>query len=331
MTTVYYDADADLSVLAGETVAVIGYGIQGRAQSLNMRDAGIAVVVGNRDDEYRARAAADGVEVCAVDEAARRGDIVILLVPDEAQPQLYREQIAPHLSSGNALVFAHGFAIRYGLVAPPLDVDCLLVAPRMPGGYVRDLFVRGDGVPAFVDVYRDATGRAWPRTLALAKAIGATRAGAMAISFAEETELDHFSEHFVYPLVIGALELSYEILVEHGYTPEAAVMELYGSRELGEVLIEAARIGLYPMVEKHASPACQYGIHSYVRTLFGEDTRQRVREIIREIKDGSFAAELVADQEAGHARLRQMVGEKRRSAVAEAETRLRDLIRFRER
>ena len=192
-----------------------------------------------------------------MDAAARRGDTVVLLVPDEAQPRLYREQIAPHLSAGKALVFAHGFAIRYGLIEPPPGVDCLLVAPRMPGGYVRDLHLRGSGVPAFVlDVHTDATGRAWQRTLALAKAIGATRAGAMAISFAEETELDHFSEHFVYPLVIGALELSFEILVEHGYTPEAAVMELYGSRELGEVLIEAARIGLYPMVEKHASPAC---------------------------------------------------------------------------
>jgi len=330
MAKVYYDADADLAVLRGETVAIIGYGIQGRAQSLNLRDGGITVVVGNRDDEYRRRAVADGFEVCDVDAAARRGDVVVLLVPDEAQPRLYREQIAPQLSAGNALVFAHGFAIRYGLIAPPPEVDCLLVAPRMPGGYVRDLYLRGGGVPAFVDVHQDATGRAWPRTLALAKAIGATRAGAMAISFDEETELDHFSEHFVYPLVIGALELSYEILVEHGYTPEAAVMELYGSRELGEVLIEAARIGLYAMVEKHASPACQYGIHSYVRTLFDDDTRARVREIIREIKDGSFAAELVADQEAGHARLRQLVAEKRRSAVSEAETRLRDLIRFSE-
>ena len=135
----------------------------------------------------------------------------------------------------------------------------------------------------------------------------------------------------MYPLVIGALALSYEILVEHGYTPEAAVMKLYGSRELGEVLIEAARIGLYAMVEKHASPACQYGIHSYVRKLFGDDTRARVREIIREIKDGRFAAELVADQEAGHVRLRQLVAEKRRSAVSDAEIRLRDLIRFPER
>jgi ketol-acid reductoisomerase len=330
MAKVYYDNDADVALLDGSTVAVIGYGIQGRAQCLNLRDSGVSVIVGNRDDDYRQRAEADGFAVSDVAEAAGRGDLIVLLIPDEAQPPVYREQIAPHLTPGKALVFAHGFSIRYGLIEPPASVDCLLVAPRMPGGYVRDRFLRGGGVPAFVDVHRDATGRAWGRALALAKGIGATRAGAMAISFAEETELDHFSEHFVYPLVIGALELSYEVLIEHGYTPEAAVMELYGSRELGEVLIEAARIGLYAMVEKHASPACQYGIHAYVRKLFSDETRRRVRDIIREIQDGSFAAELVADQAQGHARLKEMVAEKRRCAVTDTEARLRGLFRFRE-
>lgn len=328
MVKVYYDNDATLEALDGSTVAVIGYGIQGRAQSLNLRDSGVSVIVGNRDDAYRERAESDGFAVTDVPSAAARGDLIVFLIPDEAQPEVYRDQIAPYLAPGKALVFAHGFAVRYGLIEPPASVDCMLVAPRMPGGYVRDLFLRGGGVPAFVDVHRDATGRAWARTLALAKAIGATRAGAMAVSFAEETELDHFSEHFVYPLVIGALELSYEVLIESGYTPEAAVMELYGSRELGEVLLEAARLGLYPMVETHASPACQYGIHSYVRKLFSEETRQRLRDIIREIKNGTFAAELVADQRQGHARLKQMVDEKRRSSISDAEERLRRLIRF---
>jgi ketol-acid reductoisomerase len=326
MMKVYYDTDADLAHLRGETIAIIGYGIQGRAQSLNMRDAGLPVIIGNRDDEWRQRAIDEGFTVCGIAEAAARGDVVVLLIPDEVQPEVYREQVADGLRPGDALVFAHGFAIRYALIEPPAGVDCLLVAPRMPGRYVREAFTRGGGVPAFVDVSRDATGRAWRRTLALAKAIGATRAGAMAISLAEETELDHFSEHFVYPLVIGALDLAYDVLVENGYTPEAAVMELYGSRELGEVLIEAARIGLFRMVETHASPACQYGIHSHIRRLFSAASREQIQSVIDDIKSGRFAAELVAEQRHGYENLRRMLDEKRGGRLAQSEARLRGLL-----
>ncbi len=328
MAKVYYEDDADLSHISGETVSVIGYGIQGRAQALNMRDSGLSVIVGNRDDDYRKRARSEGFDVYDIHAAAEQGDLVVILIPDEIQAEVYREQIEPNLKDGNAIVFAHGFAVRYGLIWPPHAVDCLLVAPRMPGGYVRDFFLRNDGVPAFVDVKQDATGKAWQRTLALAKAIGATRAGAMAISFAEETELDHFSEHFVYPLVIGALALAYEVLVENGYTPEAAVMELYGSRELGEVLIEAAKIGLYQMVEKHASPACQYGIHAYARKLFSQNTQQQIQTIIDEIKDGSFAAELLDEQRTGYQKLERMMVESRNSPMASTEARLQEIITF---
>ncbi|MBI1929650.1 ketol-acid reductoisomerase, partial [Candidatus Poribacteria bacterium] len=293
-----------------------------------MRDSGLSVVIGNRNDDYRKRAESDGFTVYDIDNAAKQGDIVIMLIPDEIQAQVYEAQIEPGLETGNALVFAHGFAIRYGLIQPPDAVDCLLVAPRMPGGYVRDFFLHGSGVPAFVDVNHDATGKAWQRALALAKAIGATRVGALAISFAEETELDHFSEHFIYPLVIGALQFSYDVLIENGYTPEAAVMELYGSRELGEVLIEAAKIGLYQMVEKHASPACQYGIHSYSRKLFSEQTRKQIQKIIDEIKDGSFANELLAEQRSGYRKLKQMMQESRDSSLTHTEAELRERIQF---
>ena len=329
MAKVYYDADADIADISEETIAVIGYGIQGQAQSLNMRDSGLSVIVGNRDDDYRKRADADGFKVYDIETAAKQGGVVVMLIPDEIQAQVYKKQIEAGLDDGNALVFAHGFAIRYGLISPPDAVDCLLVAPRMPGGYVRDFFLRGEGVPAFVDVKRDATGQAWGRTLALAKAIGATRPGAMEISFAEETELDHFSEHFIYPLVIGALQLSYDILIENGYTPEAAVMELYGSLELGEVLIEAGKTGLYQMIEKHASPACQYGIHSYSRKLFSNQTREQIQEIINEIKDGSFANELLDEQRTGYRKLKQMMSESRNSALADTEVKLRELTKIR--
>jgi ketol-acid reductoisomerase len=328
MVKAYYDSDADLADIANETVAIIGYGIQGRAQSLNMRDSGLNVIVGNRDDEYRRQAEADGFEVYDVDEAAGRSDIIVMLIPDEVQETVYNAQIVDNLDAGNALVFAHGFAIRYGLIEPPASVDCLLVSPRMPGGYVRSFYQRGDGVPVFVDVHNDATGRAWKRTLALAKAIGATRPGAMAITFAEETELDHFAEHYLYPLVLGALEQAYDVLIKNGYTPEAVMMELYGSRELGEVLTTAGEIGIHPMLKRNASPACQYGIYTYMRKLFNDDTRRQIQDIIDTIKNGSFAAELIAEQRNGYRNLHQMIVEAQAGPLSETERKVQEIIKF---
>lgn len=196
MPRVFHDEDVDPTALSGETVAVIGYGIQGRAQALNLRDSGVPVVVGNRNDHYRERAEADGFEVLAIPEAIERGSIMLFLLPDEVQPQVFRDEIGGRLQPGQGLIFAHGFAIRYRLVEPPDTIDLMLLAPRLPGQYVRDRFENGWGVPAFVAVERDASGRAWERLLGVARAIGVTRAAAIESSFAEETELDHFSEHF---------------------------------------------------------------------------------------------------------------------------------------
>ena len=328
MARVYYDGDADLADLAGETAAVLGYGIQGRAQALNLRDSGVAVVVGNREDAYRAQAVADGFRVLSLPEAAARGDLILLLVPDEVQGEVYEQAIRPALAPGKALVFAHGFAIRYGVIRPPETVDLLLLAPRLPGKYVRDLYLRGSGVPVYVDVGHDATGRARRRVLALAKAIGATRVGAMEVSFAQETELDHFSEHFLYPLIFTALRVAYEVLVEEGYDPEAALMELHGSGEVGEVLLEAGRVGLDRMIETLASPACQFGIYSYAPRVVPEEARRLIREILREIRDGSFARELLAEQRQGYPRLRAMRAAAGAHPLAAAEARLRELIRL---
>ncbi len=328
MVTVYYDRDARLEDLAGETVAVIGYGIQGRAQALNLRDSGVKVIVGNRADAYREQAVADGFAVHEIGEAAEKSDIILFLIPDEIQGLVFEQAIRPALRPGKALVFGHGFAIRYGTVKPPDFVDLLLLAPRMPGKYVRDLFVRGRGVPAYVDVGHDHTGRALRRVLTLAKANGFTRAGVMAVTFAEETELDHFSEHFVYPLIVQALRVAYEVLVQEGYTPEAALMELHGSGELGEVLLEAGRIGLYNMIDTLASPACQVGIHFYARRVFPDEGRTLILQIIREIKDGSFARELQAEQQSQYARLRALKDEARAHGLSSVEKRLRELIRL---
>ena len=179
MTRVFYDKDADAAALENETVAVLGYGIQGRAQALTLRDSGIDVVVGNRADEYRAQAERDGFSVSTIQEAVRLATILLVLVPDEVQPGIFKGEIAPGLMPGKALVFAHRIVVRYGLIEPPNDVDCLLLAPRLPGHYLRERFLAGWGVPAFVSVERDASGKAWPRLLGLARALGVTRCGAI--------------------------------------------------------------------------------------------------------------------------------------------------------
>ena len=273
MVKVFHDADADLEVLAGQTVAVIGYGIQGRAQAHNLRDSGISVIVGNRPDACRERAAAEGFATFDIAGAAERGDILLLLIPDEVQPDVYRGDLLPHLRNGNALVFAHGFAIRYGLIDPPAGIDVLLVSPRMPGSYVRERFVAGSG------------------------------------------------------LIIGAIEEGYRTLVRNGYTPEAALMELYGSGEVGEVLRTAADIGMYNMLDRNASPACQYGIYTHKDRLITEGGREQMQAIIDRIKSGEFASELIADQQNGHRRLRELADEAHRSDLVPVEAAVRELMK----
>jgi ketol-acid reductoisomerase len=328
MPPIYHDEDVASTALRDETIAVIGYGIQGRAQALNLRDSGARVVIGNRSDPYASQAQADGFEVLSISEAVERGTIVLFLLPDEVQPHVFRTEMQGQLVAGQALIFAHGFSVRYGFVDPPETIDLLLLAPRLPGQYVRARFVDGWGVPAFVAVERDATGRAWSRLLAMAHAIGATRAAAIASSFAEETELDHFSEHFLYPLVFAALETAFECLVDSGYAPEVALMELHGSGELGQVLTAAAHEGLYDMIRSHASPACQVGIAHHWHSAIGDRDalRGRIRDVIRAIQDGSFARHLLDEQRHDYPELKQWRRQRPASLVS-AEQSLRRVLR----
>lgn len=327
MLRVYRDGDADPGAIAGERIAVIGYGIQGRAQALCLRDSGLDVRVGSRNDEYAARARADGFAVFAIADAAAAADIVLLLVPDEAQPEVFAREVRPHLPSRGALVVAHGFALRYRLLDPPPQIDVMLLAPRMPGRCLRERFLAGAGTPAYVDVVQDATGRAWPRLIALARAIGATRAGAIAVDYRDETDLDLFSEQFTLPLIFRALEVACDELVAAGYPPEIAVMELHGSGELGQVLSRAAEVGLYAMLAADGSPACRYGVLTRrERVLAADGLAQTARQTIAQIRDGSFARELVADQRAGHARLAALTDASQRVTIGKAEEKLRELI-----
>ena len=307
MTRVFHDEDTDPQALALDTVAVLGYGIQGRAQALTLRDSGVRVIVGNRPDRYRQLAEEDGFAVDDVGAAARQGSLILVLLPDEVQPQILREQIGPELQPGDGLVFAHGLALRYGLIEPLPGTDVMLLAPRLPGQYLRQRYLDGWGVPAFVSVEQDATGRAWPRLLGLARALGITRCAAIELSAAQETELDHFSQHFLYPLVFRALEIAFDMLVEAGYPPEAALMELHGSGELGQVLEAAGREGLYGMIRSHASPACQVGIAHHWHHAIGPeaDVRRRIQNVLDSIRDGRFARHLFEQQERDYPELRR--------------------------
>jgi ketol-acid reductoisomerase len=324
---VYRDDEGDLKQIADEPIAVIGYGIQGRAQALNLRDSGLKVFVGNRTDAYADRARQDGFEVLNIGEATSRARIVLLLVPDEVQPDVFAQQMHDRLAPGGALVVAHGFSLRYQLIEPPQHCDVMLLAPRLPGRYVRDRFVGGSGVPAYVDVAQDATGRAWPRLLALAKAIGSTRVGAIAVGFRTETELDLFSEQFTFPLIFRALEIAFEELVAAGYPAEAAVMDLHGSGELGQILIRAAEVGLYTMLQTDGSPACRYGVLTNRDAVVDEfGMRRNAQRIIERIRDGSFARELVDDQRAGHPKLSNLTAASHGLPMGAAERGLRALL-----
>jgi ketol-acid reductoisomerase len=324
---VFHDVDADPTALQSETVAVLGYGIQGRAQALTLRDSGVHVVVGNRADQFRSQAEIEGFTVLAIDEAVRRGTIILFLVPDEVQAGVFEHEVQAGLTAGKALVFAHGLAIRYRLIVPSSEVDCLLLAPRLPGHYLRERYLAGWGVPAFVSVERDATGRAWARLLALARALGITRCGAIEVSAAHETELDHFSEHFTYPLIFRALEIAFEVLVAAGYPPEAALMELHGSGEVGEVLLAAAREGLYGMIASHASPACQAGIAHHWESAVGSPAmmRRHAESVLDSIRSGRFVEHLIREQTRDYPERREWRAA-RPTALEEAERRLRTML-----
>lgn len=326
MARVYYDADADADTLNGKSVAIIGYGNQGRAQALNLRDSGVEVIVGGVPDATLERASDDGFRTMPTAEAARAGDVICLLIPDEVQQQVYQEEVLPHLAPGKALDFAHGYNVHYGFIAPPAENDVIMVAPRMIGVGVRSAYEAGRGVPAFVAVHQDGSGEAWPKTLALARAMGCTRAGAIETTFAEETELDHFSEHFVWPAIYRVLVESFEFLTDSGYRPEAVVMELWASKEASEVLERAAEVGIFGQMDYHSATS-QYGTLTHWRSALPEDLRVRMAAALEEIRNGEFAQEWELERAAGSPVFNRLKRAAFAHPVNEAERRLKDVLR----
>jgi ketol-acid reductoisomerase len=292
MTVIYYDEDASLDAISGQTVAILGYGNQGSAQARNLRDSGLDVIVGNIEDSYRDRAIADGFEVVPIAEASARADALFLLTPDEIMPEVYEKDVAPHLERGKLLDFAHGYNIAFGLITPPDFVDVVFIAPRMIGEGVRDSYVAGQGFPSFVGVHQDATGKAKERMLALAKAVGSTRAGCLEMSMNDEATLDLFTEQAFGPAFGRVMMAAIDTLVEAGYPPEAVLMELYLSGELAYSFMKIRELGMLKQHELH-SHTSQYGtITRSIRYMDLDATlKEKMRGSLEEIRSGAFAKE----------------------------------------
>lgn len=292
MATIYHDEDADLRALEGRTLAVVGYGNQGRSQALNLRDSGLTVIVGNVSDASADRAREDGFEVLPIAEACRRADLVLLLVPDEVMPAVYDEHVAPHLSPGACLDFASGYNVAFGLIEPAADLDVVMVAPRMIGPGVRDTYVRGHGFPSFVGVHQDATGHAKERLLALARGLGSTRAGCIELSMHDEASLDLFTEQGFGPAFGRVLMTAVDVLVEAGYPPEAVLLELYLSGELAYTFEKIREVGITRQMDYH-SRTSQYGsVTRGARYMeLGEAVGEKMRAVLEEIRSGAFAKE----------------------------------------
>ena len=298
MATIWYDKDADVSRLKGRTVAIIGYGSQGHAHALNLRDSGVSVVVGlHATSKSAAKAKAEGVTVLSVDEAAKRADIVMILTPDTGQKKLYDSSIVPHLKAGKTLMFAHGFNIRFGQIVPPADVDVSMVAPKAPGHRVRELFQEGEGTPALLAVEQNASGHAREDALAYAKALGATRAGVLETTFAEETETDLFGEQAVLCGGTSALvKAGFQTLVDAGYQPEVAYFECLHELKL---IVDLMYRGGLNYMRYSISDTAEHGDYTAGPRIVTEATRGEMRKILQEIQDGVYAEKWIDENRNG--------------------------------
>ncbi|MBI4323215.1 MAG: ketol-acid reductoisomerase [Candidatus Omnitrophica bacterium] len=320
-----YDKDADLGVLKGKTVAIVGYGIQGRGQALNLRDSGITVIVAQRPGGPNYDLARqDGFKPVLAAQATAKADVSILLTQDTLQAQLYRESIAPSLKAGKALGFSHGFAVLYGLVKPPKDVDVVMVAPKGPGSLLRSQYLEGKGVPALLAVHHNATGKAKQIALAWAKGIGSTRAGVLETTFKEETETDNFGEQAVLCGGVSALiKAGFETLVEAGYQPELAYFECLHELKLITDMIWAT--GIQGM-RKRVSDTAKWGDISRGPRVIDAHVKEAMRQLLREIQSGEFAREWIKEHEAGRPTFTRLMQQDDEHLIEQVGSRLRSMM-----
>lgn len=322
----YFEKDASLHDIKDEVVAVVGYGIQGKAFAANLRDSGVSVVVGNRDDDYYGAAVEDGFDTRPIAEAVKAASIVLLLIPDEAHQEVYGTHIGPNLRTGNLFLLAHGFSLRYQRITLPADIDVALLAPKMFGKPIRQRYTEGSGVLAFIDVVEDRTGRALRRTLGVAKAVGFTRYGVLPVSHATETELDLFQEQFLTPLLLDAFRTAFEVLVEAGCDPVPALLDMHASGEMAEMMVEAASTGLFEVIEQQGSPTCRFGVQKYLGTLLGPEVREKGAKILADIRNGAFVEDLSREAEAGYPGLTDYEEMYRADSMTRAHDRYRSIL-----
>jgi ketol-acid reductoisomerase len=321
----YYDDNADLSIIQNRVVAVIGYGSQGHAHALSLRDSGVDVRVGLREgSKSRAKAEAEGLRVVSPAEAAAEADLIVVLAPDHVQRHLYTTEIEPNLQDGDALFFGHGFNIRFGYVKPPADVDVCMVAPKGPGHLVRREFTDGRGVPVLLAVEQDATGEAWPLTLSYAKAIGGLRAGGIKTTFTEETETDLFGEQAVLCGGVSRLiQTGFEVLTEAGYQPEVAYFECLHELKL---IVDLMYEGGIAKQRWSVSDTAEYGDYTSGPRIIDESVKDRMRQVLREVQDGSWAAGFIADQDAGAPEFKRLREEGEQHPIETVGRELRQLM-----
>ena len=325
MAKIYYDQDADLNILKGKTIAIIGYGIQGRGQALCLRDSGCSVIVSEIEGTPNfEQAKKDGFNPLSAAEAAKGADIIQILTQDHVQEKVYKESIKPNLKKGKALCFSHGFNIRFKQIKPPKNVDVFMVAPKGPGALVRRMFEEGKGVPCLLAIFQDATGQAKQLGLAYAKAVGATRAGVIETTFDEETETDLFGEQAV--LCGGVTELikaGFDTLIEEGYQPEIAYFEVLHELKLITDLIQEA--GISGMRRKVSNTAC-YGDLTRGPKIITDKTRKAMKKLLKDIKSGKFAREWIKENETGRQNFNRLLAEGDNHRIEEVGKKLREMM-----
>ena len=327
MAKVYYDADANLDLVRGRRVAVLGYGSQGHAHALNLRDSGVDVRVGlPATSGSRAKAHADGISVLEPEQACAWANVIMVLVPDTAQASLYARAIRPHLSAGDTLMFAHGFNVRFGTLDLPKDIDVSMIAPKSPGHRVRELYQEGAGTPALLAIHQDATGKANDVALSYAKGIGVTRAGVIETTFAEETETDLFGEQTVLCGGVSALiKAAFETLVEAGYQPEIAYFECMHELKL---IVDLFYRGGLAYMRYSVSDTAEWGDYTAGPKIVTEETKKTMQQILKDIQSGKFANEWMAEYEAGLPNFKRLRAQEAKHPVEVVGARLRAMMPF---
>jgi ketol-acid reductoisomerase len=325
MATLYYDKDASLDLVRARKVAIVGYGSQGHAHALNLRDSGVDVRVGlHASSKSREKALRAGLRVLSVAEAAREADLIMVLAPDQTQKEIYDRDLLPALSRGKALYFAHGFNIHFGQIRPPPEVDVTLIAPKAPGHLVRRLYLEGQGTPALIAVHQDASGSAHALGLSYARALGATRAGVLETTFREETETDLFGEQAVLCGGISALVTAgFDTLVEAGYQPESAYFECLHELKL---IVDLMYEGGLSWMRHSISDTAEYGDYSRGERIVGEAARAEMKKILREIQTGQFAREWILENQAGRPVFDKLREQGRAHPIEEVGRRLRETM-----